>query len=187
MRAYSTSSPEPVPVVVNNHSVTVNFNDDEVQWVVDEFDLSDSVGSLGLTFFLSKRAVSQTQIQVFEDNVHQAYGSSYTVPVSLDRVVLGAALEAGSSLTARYMAYVSTGTWANEVLYVANSASSAGFTFTLANEPISDEHIVVLNDGTPLTYVISEPGPGEFTFSGKVLVLGSALATGVPLVVTYAY
>lgn len=183
---YVNSTPEHVPVTINNNVVTLTLNSSEVQWVLDLFEVADSVGGAGLQFFLSKPAVAASQLMAFQDNVPQEQGVAYSVPGTLDRVNLVTALESPMRLVVRYLAYVTSDTWLNQTLYLGNSTSGLGLVFTLIDTPLDSSHIVVLNDGAPLTYVAGAPGAGQYAFSGTTLTLGTALTAGKPLVVTYA-
>lgn len=187
---YVNSTPEHVPVTINNNAITIEMPaDTEVQWVVDRFVLADSVGDAGLVFFLSKVALLADEVQVFLDNVPQeGKGVSFSVGLAKDRVTLVAAMEAGSVLLVRYLAYVSTSIWATETFHIGDSADGDGEEFTLAETPAAAATTAVIRNGVALTYTaLATPGPTEFTFTGTALKIGTALTAGMPLVVTYAY
>lgn len=178
---YVNSVPEHVPVVITNQAISVSVNTDRVTWLVDVFELGDSAADAGLLFFLSKPAVHGSEVQVFQDNVHQEPGESYTVGAGLDRVTLAAALPEGSKLVVRYLAYVDTSPWVTETLRVQDSADEDGLVFTLGQTPDAGSANIHVIQGVALL----EYGTDYTVVGAVVTLLGTALAAGETLVVTY--
>lgn len=102
---YCNSTPETVPVTINNTTVNVALDDDTLDWLDETFEPTDADDSPTTTkqfTLVDGTIVDPDQVLVFIDNVPQP-GTAYSINEARTVVTLDENLEAGQTLRVHYL------------------------------------------------------------------------------------